>query len=193
MLKPPITAHFIRILPLEWHNHISLRIEIYGCPGIPKYFQTVVTVTRNVHIKPLVNPPGLHRPSTAVFFSFFINTSLYWGKSLNFVRLKSCDIWTNRHVIKRNNVAAPLVDCVQIITINSDKYCLRSSAEILVLDPQWTQQITGSAFWISLQPDWRSQQTKQRPFLLASRGKYSNLGAQLEVLNKDFGAFCRRS
>ena len=31
------------------------------------------------------------------------------------------------------------------------------SAEILVLDPQWTQQIT--------EPDWRSRQTKQRPFL----------------------------
>ena len=39
------------------------------------------------------------------------------------------------------------------------------SADILVLDPQWTQRITGSAFRIPLQPDWRSRQTKQRPFL----------------------------
>ena len=30
--------------------------------------------------------------------------------------------------------------------------------------PQRTQRITGSAFRISLQPDWRSRQTKQRPF-----------------------------
>ena len=40
-----------------------------------------------------------------------------------------------------------------------------ASAEILVLDPQRTQWITGSAFRIPLQPDWRSRQTKQRPFL----------------------------
>ena len=33
------------------------------------------------------------------------------------------------------------------------------------MDPQRTQRITGSAFRISLQPDWRSRQTKQRPFL----------------------------
>ena len=42
---------------------------------------------------------------------------------------------------------------------------MRSSAENLVLDPQRTQRITGSAFRIPLQPDWRSRQTKQRPFL----------------------------
>ena len=33
------------------------------------------------------------------------------------------------------------------------------------MDPQQTQRITGSAFQISYQPDWRSQQTKQRPIL----------------------------
>ena len=45
---------------------------------------------------------------------------------------------------------------------------LRSGAEILVLDPQPTQRITGSAFRISLQPDWLLpvlRQTKQRSFL----------------------------
>ena len=36
ILKPPITARYIRILPLEWHSQISLRIEVYGCPGNPK-------------------------------------------------------------------------------------------------------------------------------------------------------------
>ena len=36
---------------------------------------------------------------------------------------------------------------------------------MLVLGPQRTQRITGSVFRISLQPDWRSRQTKQRPFL----------------------------
>lgn len=33
-LSQPITARYIRLLPIEWHNHISMRIEIYGCPGI---------------------------------------------------------------------------------------------------------------------------------------------------------------
>ena len=39
---------------------------------------------------------------------------------------------------------------------------------MLVLDPQRTQRITGSAFRISLQPDWLLpvlRQTKQRSFL----------------------------
>ncbi|PFX33163.1 Neuropilin-2 [Stylophora pistillata] len=32
-LTPPITTRFIRLIPVEWHNHISMRIEVYGCPG----------------------------------------------------------------------------------------------------------------------------------------------------------------
>jgi len=34
LLNPPITGRFIRIQPVEWHNHISMRTEFYGCPGI---------------------------------------------------------------------------------------------------------------------------------------------------------------
>jgi len=33
-LIPPITARYIRLLPVEWKNHISMRMELYGCPGI---------------------------------------------------------------------------------------------------------------------------------------------------------------
>ena len=33
VLAPPITARLIRILPVEWHNQISMRLEVYGCPG----------------------------------------------------------------------------------------------------------------------------------------------------------------
>ncbi|XP_068677063.1 uncharacterized protein [Montipora foliosa] len=32
-LTPPITARFLRILPIEWEKHISVRMEIYGCPA----------------------------------------------------------------------------------------------------------------------------------------------------------------
>ncbi|XP_078374837.1 uncharacterized protein LOC144658301 [Oculina patagonica] len=37
-LSPPITARYIRFRPVAWHNHISMRVELYGCrdfiPGI---------------------------------------------------------------------------------------------------------------------------------------------------------------
>ncbi|XP_068694508.1 uncharacterized protein [Montipora foliosa] len=30
-LNPPITARYIRFRPVNWHNHISMRVEVYGC------------------------------------------------------------------------------------------------------------------------------------------------------------------
>ena len=30
-LNPPITARYIRFLPLEWNDEISMRVELYGC------------------------------------------------------------------------------------------------------------------------------------------------------------------
>ena len=30
-LNPPITARYIRFLPLEWNDDISMRVELYGC------------------------------------------------------------------------------------------------------------------------------------------------------------------
>ena len=33
-LRPPIKTRFIRLLPTRWNKQISMRIEIYGCPGI---------------------------------------------------------------------------------------------------------------------------------------------------------------
>ncbi|XP_078375887.1 uncharacterized protein LOC144659348 [Oculina patagonica] len=32
-LNPPMEARFIRLLPTAWHNHISMRMELYGCPA----------------------------------------------------------------------------------------------------------------------------------------------------------------
>ncbi|CAH3028258.1 unnamed protein product, partial [Porites evermanni] len=31
VLIPPIKARYVRLLPVEWHNYISLRTELYGC------------------------------------------------------------------------------------------------------------------------------------------------------------------
>ena len=30
-LNPPITARYIRFLPVEWNDEISIRVELYGC------------------------------------------------------------------------------------------------------------------------------------------------------------------
>ena len=32
-LNEPILARYIRIVPVEWLNHITMRLEIYGCQG----------------------------------------------------------------------------------------------------------------------------------------------------------------
>ena len=33
VLNPPITARYVRILPVSWLRFTSLRMEIYGCQG----------------------------------------------------------------------------------------------------------------------------------------------------------------
>ena len=33
-LAYPMHARFVRLLIKEWHNHICLRMELYGCQGI---------------------------------------------------------------------------------------------------------------------------------------------------------------
>ena len=30
-LNTPITARYIRFLPVEWEDEISMRVELYGC------------------------------------------------------------------------------------------------------------------------------------------------------------------
>lgn len=32
-LHSPITARFIRFLPMAWSNSVALRVELYGCIG----------------------------------------------------------------------------------------------------------------------------------------------------------------
>ena len=68
-------------------------------------------------------------------------------------------------------------------------YRLRSSAEILVLDAQPTQWITGSAFRISLQPDWVLpvlRQTKQRSFLTGQSWRVLKSGYTVGSPEKGF-------
>ena len=37
-LNPPIISRYIRFLPIAWHGHISMRVELYGCIGIVAKF-----------------------------------------------------------------------------------------------------------------------------------------------------------
>lgn len=32
-LYPAVSARYVRFRPLLWHNHISMRVEVYGCQG----------------------------------------------------------------------------------------------------------------------------------------------------------------
>ena len=33
VLHPSINARYIRVHPKTWHNHISMRMELLGCPS----------------------------------------------------------------------------------------------------------------------------------------------------------------
>ena len=33
VLHPPINARYIRVHPKTWHGHISMRMELLGCPS----------------------------------------------------------------------------------------------------------------------------------------------------------------
>ena len=49
-LSQPIRARYIRFIPVEWHNHISMRVEIYGCLGVLRlhnFFRVLYGVSLN--------------------------------------------------------------------------------------------------------------------------------------------------
>ena len=50
-LTPPITTRYIRFKPVEWYSHISMRIEIYGCPGIHNDDLLVLERAQNISRK----------------------------------------------------------------------------------------------------------------------------------------------
>ena len=49
-LNPPITARYIRFLPVKWKREISMRVELYGCVkgkenGFPLKLMITVDIT----------------------------------------------------------------------------------------------------------------------------------------------------
>ncbi len=51
-LNPPIRARYIRFRPVAWHNHISMRVELYGCRGTVEYL--CLSVIYNYEMKDYV-------------------------------------------------------------------------------------------------------------------------------------------
>ena len=58
-LNPPIQARYIRLRPTAWYGHISLRMELYGCPGITQYYLITATFFLNISV---YNPSHIFAP-----------------------------------------------------------------------------------------------------------------------------------
>ena len=53
MFHSRVLAKFIKISPTDWHNHISMRFELLGCPGMLLYneYYSVIGPFTNIGIK----------------------------------------------------------------------------------------------------------------------------------------------
>ena len=49
VLNPPIRARYIRVVPVDWHNWISMRMELYGCQGNERVLFSALIPRRFVH------------------------------------------------------------------------------------------------------------------------------------------------
>ncbi|PFX33161.1 Coagulation factor V [Stylophora pistillata] len=64
-LAPPIITRYIRFKPAEWHNRISIRIEIYGCPGCINPLGMAYGSISDIHITASSQLDGNHSASQA--------------------------------------------------------------------------------------------------------------------------------
>ncbi|KAL9982726.1 hypothetical protein ACROYT_G004810 [Oculina patagonica] len=62
VLNPPIVAQYVRVLPLTWTNHISMRLDFYGCIPDPPVPAAVYPLNGQFGTRDLSsneNPPGV--------------------------------------------------------------------------------------------------------------------------------------
>ena len=52
-LSQPITTHFVRILPVQWNNYVSMAVEIYGCQGI--YVDLLIKMQTEIQVDTSTN------------------------------------------------------------------------------------------------------------------------------------------
>ena len=49
LTNPPIVAKYVRVLPVTWYSHITLRVDFYGCiPGKKKHAQPIFPDNKQV-------------------------------------------------------------------------------------------------------------------------------------------------
>lgn len=61
VLNPPITARYIRVHPVTWHDHISFRVDFYGCfpdPPVPVAVYPLNEEFGTRDLSPNQNEPG---------------------------------------------------------------------------------------------------------------------------------------
>ena len=47
ILNPPIRARYIRVVPVDWHSWISMRMELYGCKGNERVISRLFALLSN--------------------------------------------------------------------------------------------------------------------------------------------------
>ena len=68
-----IRAHYIRFHPTGWHNHISMRVEVYGCKGNFAGLEEFVENLVYIHQEKKKNQKKQDLPSFILFFVEFVN------------------------------------------------------------------------------------------------------------------------
>lgn len=67
-LNPPITARYIRFLPVDWYLAISMRVELYGCTGtavILLYFRKLLYNHLSVYVVYIILVSNCQQKSNA--------------------------------------------------------------------------------------------------------------------------------
>ena len=81
-LTPAIKARYVRLTPTAWNNHISMRIELYGCLGNWPFNPTLNPTTTNVWL---------------IICTFIPWESSFKGLEEFQCYCTACDVWETGH------------------------------------------------------------------------------------------------
>ncbi|KAL9968117.1 hypothetical protein ACROYT_G026449 [Oculina patagonica] len=130
-LSPPINARYVKLRPSAWHNHISMRMELYGCKEnllsitICENFKASIGCLNGGYIKVVEASYGRHDQPTCPHPSIH-NTNCHAGNSLSIVQTR-CDNQASCELDSRNSVFGD--PCVGTFKYLQVKYqCIRLPA-----------------------------------------------------------------
>ena len=69
-LNGSIVARYTRFQPTAWHNHISMRVELYGCKGT--FFGNILLLSNSVKIQ--TNPCLIYHFWRPLLLTVLLNT-----------------------------------------------------------------------------------------------------------------------